>query len=535
MRAYVLFALAGIVCVSPLCAQPARLGRADFAVSGPPEARRHFLRGLLLLHSFEYDDAADEFQAAAKIAPGFAMAYWGEAMTLNGPLTGFQDRDGARAVLRRLAPSAAQRLAMATTDRERAYLRAVEALYGAGTKEARDFAYAERMRQLHEKYPDDPDAASFYALSLLGTCHHGRDFRVYMKAAAVLEEVLARFPEHPGALHYVIHCYDDPVHAPLGLRAARVYAKVAPEAAHALHMPAHIFVAMGMWDEAVASNEASWAASDARVRRKGLSLEDRGYHSLWWLQYGYLQQGRYAEARRTLRIAEEDAKRSPSRLIRFHLVQMRAAYAVETGELVPLPEGIGAGGLDLPAEAADLFATAVAALNSGRRPEAERSLAALRSLHAAARAGAPAAHAPAHDHLYPGDIQAAGIAEKEVEALVLAAGGRTLEALAAIKEATAIEDAMSFDFGPPVPPKPSHELFGDILLQLGRPDAAREEFEKALARTPGRALSLLGVARAYTQMGLRSEARQAYGRLRAVWHGADKQLRDAIDGSLAGL
>lgn len=535
MRRSLSLVLVGLAWTPWLSAQRTGLGRVDFPASGPPEARSHFLRGLLLLHSFEYDDAAEEFQAAAKIAPGFAMAYWGEAMTFNGPITGFQDRDSARAVLNQLAPSPAQRQAKAPTDREKGYLRAVEALYGEGGKEARDFAYADGMRQLHETYPDDPDAASFYALALLGTCHEGRDFRVYMQAAAVLEEVLARFPEHPGALHYAIHSYDDPVHAPLGLRAARVYARLAPEAAHALHMPSHIFVALGMWNQAVASNEDSWAASEARVHRKKLPLEDRGYHSLWWLEYGYLQQGRFEDARRVLRIVEQDAKRSPSRLIRFHLVQMRAAYAVETGELVPLPEGAGAADLDLPAVAADLFATAATALNRGQRAEAERSLAGLRALRETARAGSPGVHASHHDHAYPGDIQAAGIAEKEVEALILAADGKSRETVQAMAEATALEDGMSFDFGPPVPPKPSHELFGEILLQLGRPEAARVEFEKALARTPRRALSLLGVARAFAQLGRRSEARQTYGELRAMWYRADKELQKALDGSLAGL
>ena len=380
------------------------------------------------------------------------------------------------------------------------------------------------MRQLFEKYPNDPQAASFYALSLLGTCHRGRDFRTYMKAAAILEETLARNPEHPGALHYLIHCYDDPVHAPLGLRAARLYAKVAPQSAHALHMPAHIFTAMGMWEEAVASNEASWAASEARVKRKRLPLEERGFHSLWWLEYGYLQQGRFEDARRALSTVEQDAKTSPSRLVRFHLAQMRAAYMIETGQ--PYPASVETADLDLPAAAADLLATGIAAANRGERADAERSLSRLRNL---ARQAAPGQSGLKHNHIFAGDTQTIDIAEKELEATLLMADGRTNSATEAMQKATAVEDSMSFEFGPPSPPKPAHELFGEILLQLGRAEEARRQFELSLLRAPKRALSILGLARALTQSGNVAAARQSYTELREIWRRADKDLRKALD------
>ena len=211
-----LFALC-VTSIVSLQAEPGGLGRIAFPTSGPAEARKHFDRGVLFLHSFEYREAREQFLAAQKMAPSFAMAYWGEAMTYNEPVWFAQDLDSGRSALKRLPVKA-------PTDRERAYLHAVELLYGDGTKEDRDFEYSAAMRRLHENYPDDQEAAAFYALSLIGTCHRGRDFRTYMKAAAVAEAVLEKNPEHPGALHYAIHAYDDPVHAPLGLRAARVYA-----------------------------------------------------------------------------------------------------------------------------------------------------------------------------------------------------------------------------------------------------------------------------------------------------------------------
>src|SRR5262249_27211891 len=272
----------------------------------------------------------DEFREAQKIEPGFAMAYWGEAMTFNHPLWMEQDRDAALAALKKLAPTSEVRLVKAPTDREKGYLSPLELLYGDGDKPSRDRDYAEAMRRLHEKYPQDLDAASFYALALLGTTEGKRDYATYMKAAAIAEEVFAKNPLHPGAVHYLIHCYDDPVHAPLGMRVARVYAKIAPAAGHALHMPSHIFFASGMWEEAAASNEAAWKASVDRANRKKLGPDNHSYHALFWLEYANLELGRYAEARRDLALMEKDAAASKSTTARSHLAMMRAAYLVET-------------------------------------------------------------------------------------------------------------------------------------------------------------------------------------------------------------
>jgi tetratricopeptide (TPR) repeat protein len=510
--------------VSALClalmfsleAQGAGLGRIVFPTSGPAEAQEHFVRGVLFLHSFEYRKARQEFLSTQKMAPAFAMAYWGEAMTYNEPVWFAQDLDAARAALKRLP-------AAAPTERERAYLAAVEVLYGEGTKEHRDFEYATAMRRLHEKYPDDHEAASFYALSLLGTCHRGRDFRTYMKAAAIAEAVLEKNPEHPGALHYAIHSYDDPIHAPLGLRAARAYAKVAPAAAHALHMPSHIFFAAGLWDEAARSNEDAWNASRSRQ-----PIESGGYHALWWLQYAYLQQGRFADARRVLETMEQMTAAQPSSLLRFHLVQMRALYSIETGEAQKA--GIDVTDIDLPARAARLFAAGTFALNRGRRQDAESSLAALRNLQPSTAAGDSR-----HAHVYQGDLQAAAIMENQLAALLLMANGKSKEAIELMKKAVAAEDKAPYEFGPPMPPKPAHELLGEILLSSGHPDLARVQFQLALLRAPKRALSLLGLARSFAQSGKKDEAREVYDELRNLWSRADPEILKALEASMGRL
>ena len=251
---------------SPALAQQ-DFGEVAFANSGPKAVQADFLRGLALLHNFEYEEAADSFRNAQKVAPDFAMAYWGEAMTQSHPVWHEEDIDAARGVLKRLAPTPEARLAKAPTEREKLYLRSVEVLFGDGTKQERDRRHEAVLAELHRKFPDDVDGSAFYALSILGTAEKGRDFATYMRAAAVLEEVFPQHPRHPGVVHYLIHCYDDSVHAPLGLRAARIYSKIAPEADHAQHMTSHIFLALGMWDEEITANETAMAVGN-RYRQK---------------------------------------------------------------------------------------------------------------------------------------------------------------------------------------------------------------------------------------------------------------------------
>ncbi|MFV1988111.1 MAG: hypothetical protein ACC682_12580, partial [Gemmatimonadota bacterium] len=297
-----------------LAAQPgaSQVGSVSFPNSGDADAQQAFLRGLALLHSFEYATAEAAFREAQEVDPDFAMAYWGEAMTYNHPIWLQQDSTAARATLDRLGSDSSDRASKAGTERERAYLRAVETLYGPGVKEQRDFAYSAAMRTIHEAYPDDPEAATFYALSILGTAHSGRDFATYMRAAAIVEEVFAAHPGHPGAAHYLIHSYDDPLHAPLGLRAALAYGQIAPDAAHAQHMTSHIFVAMGMWDAVVEANENARRVARAAVEARGGVPAGCG-HSNFWLEYGYLQQGRPEQAKILLRECFETAGGSGAR------------------------------------------------------------------------------------------------------------------------------------------------------------------------------------------------------------------------------
>jgi hypothetical protein len=247
---------------------------------------------VLQLHNFEYDEAILAFREAQRLAPGFVMAYWGEALSYSQPLWYNENPARARDALARLAPTRAARAAKATTARELGYLDAVERLFDTGERAARLKSYADRMGQLVIDHPSDDEARALYALALLGTIPEGqRDPAISLKAGELAAAVFKRNPQHPGAAHYMLHAFDDGVNNRRGLAAARAYSKIAPASSHALHMPSHVFLPLGMWDEAVASDEAAFNASVAWVKRTGRSTDQQDFHSLSWLHYEYLQLG----------------------------------------------------------------------------------------------------------------------------------------------------------------------------------------------------------------------------------------------------
>lgn len=510
-----LFLLFLIALFDPAHAEQVKLGEIDFPTSGSAAAQKHFLEGVLWLHSFEYDKALKAFVAARTIDPGFAMAYWGEAMTYNHPIWMERDATGAREALERLAKTPEERLKKAPTEREVGYLRAIEILYAEGEKNTRDDAYAEAMRQLTEQYPNDLEAASFYALALLGTCQYERDIPTYMKAAAVAEEVFSKNPHHPGAAHYLIHSYDDPVHAPLGLRSARAYSQIAPAAPHALHMPSHIFLALGMWDDVVVSNMSSWKASS-----------DQNYHALHWLEYAYLQQGRYQDARKLLLIMEKDNARLGTDRTRWFFATMRAGYIVEArawkGDVLDLK--VSTDGTNIAVSSGQTFVAGLAGIQRGDLELAKKMLTDLEKL-----SGTEQAKETGHAHnIYscnsPSDIKAAAIMKKQLRALILFQEGDREKGLKLLKETTLEEDAMSFEFGPSTIVKSAHELYGEMLQQVKRHAEAQKEFERALARAPKRSLALLGLARSAEAAGDQIAAAQAMAELRKIWVKADPNV-----------
>jgi tetratricopeptide (TPR) repeat protein len=512
-------------------ARQSRLGKVDFPTSGSEKAQAHFLRGLAALHSFWFEEALDEFRESTKIDPDFAMGYWGEAMAYNHPLWAEQDTEAGRKTVAKIKDTSK------LTAREQAYINAVRMLYGEGDKLARDRAYAAAMEKIYRQYPDDLEAASFYSLSLLGTVRPGdKGYSRQMKAGAIALDVYQKNPNHPGAAHYVIHSFDDPEHAILALPAARRYAEIAPEAHHARHMPAHIFVQLGMWPEAAASNESAWAVSNEWVKRKGLPISARDYHSLHWLLYVYLQQGRFGKAEDLLSVKRTDmsgAAGDPG-VTRYN-EDMAAAFIVET-ERWDLAQKLFS-----RAEAAD-EGGAHAAHNAG--PPAQMAARGRRNLSlpifvrgmAAAKAGTPDAEKSVNelqvmrkqmtDRGEAYAAKAVEIRELEVAATAAASKAKYDEAIQMMQRATAIEEEMSPPSGPPTLIKPSHELFGEILLRANRPKEAAQQFATALTRQPNRARSLLGAARAAAQSGDAKYAAEIYSALLRQWQQADAQLAE---------
>ena len=556
------------------------LGSIDFPTSGSPAAQPLFIKGVLLMHSFEYDDAREAFVEAQKADPGFAMAYWGEAMTFNHPVWQRTSPELAKAALAKLGATPDARRAKAQTEKEKDWLGAVERLFGSGEKLARDLGYADAMRRMRDKYPADDEVAAFYALAILGTSHGGRDFSIYMRAAALVELVYARNPQHPGAAHYLIHAYDDPIHAPLGLRYADAYSKIAPAASHALHMPSHIYVAMGMWDESASINERSVKAADARREARQLNVDQRGFHALLWLVYSYTQQGRYEEGRAILAQMEAAAKESGSERTRSHLALARAAWLIETRKWGEAKAPVGSTGLPKDAAIAELFANGFAALRSGNRIGAANAMQQMAALMEETPVnGAPVRSTPSAGPARPGvtpigpkavpappgvqpviptprpaqrqagatppaghenhaaqaatglptagaggDPRVPQVMAQQLEAALLFVEGRREEALVLARQAAVVEASLSFEFGPPVPVKPVNEQVGEMLMDLRRPREAMEAFELSLKRTPRRALSLLGLARAAMAAKDTATAVRAYGELRDIWKKADKTL-----------
>jgi tetratricopeptide (TPR) repeat protein len=499
-----------------LPARTQQLGSIEFETSGAAAAQPTFLEGVKALHSFQFDEAALAFREAKALDPGFALAYWGEAMSHNHPLWAQQDRETARAVLESLAPTLEGRLAQARLPQERALLEAIDRLYyGPEDKLVRDRAYSEYLAELYARWPDDHEIATWYALSLLGTVRPGdTGFRRQALAASIVGKVFQENPRHPGAAHFVIHSFDDPEHAPLGLPAARAYADIAPAAAHALHMPSHIFVQLGLWSDVVASNVRAYEAAVAVNERLNLPEGREDFHTLSWLTYANLMLGKLDDARANVELARAAAERNPGNAaIRDGYLGMRARLMLETEQWERIPftasTGHDAHGAAMPGMtmattggANWLFIAGVSAAKLGDVATAEAAVAELKKL----REQTPD----------PYRAKLVAIVENEVAAVSTFARGRHEAGLALAKTAADLELTLSPPSGPPEPIKPALELYGELLLAAERPAEAAAAFEQALRRTPKRTPSLLGLGRAAVAGGDAAVARRAYSDLAAM-------------------
>ncbi|MGF7179013.1 hypothetical protein [Tunturiibacter psychrotolerans] len=491
-----------------------------FPTAASPQAEALFLAGVKMLHNFQYDDAVLTFRNAIKMQPSFDMAYWGLAMSYNHPLWGEQDMQTAQDVLTELDKAPTTMM----STREKGFIDAIRLLYGNGDKARRDTAYADAMGRLYAQYPKDDEVASFYGLALLGEeSDEGRSFLLTMKASDVLEQVYARNPTHPGVLHYLVHCYDDPKYAGLGVTAADRYEEVAGDSAHALHMPSHIYLDLGLWKRFVYANERSWVASENLMIQgtvKPGEYDIHGLHTLLWLQYGHLQQGQLAQALNCLRTMEKIYALNPSPMVKWYLAMMRASYVVDAQNWKEVNMSLDLDGIELTAPTSDLFASGLASLRENHT-DMQPTIKQIGDLVADRQKASEElkGHDMHHDvsfftSFYITSISPAKIMQGELQAMQSLAEGNDIEAVNRLIDAAAEEDKLPIGYGPPVPVKPSEELLGEMYLRLGRPVNAMRAFQVALIRCPNRAASLIGLSEAANLSGDRETAAKADDKLR---------------------
>jgi tetratricopeptide (TPR) repeat protein len=533
MRSILLCGLLATASVAAAKGRPATttLGHAEFPVTGGEAARGHFARGLLALHSFWYEEARDEFRAATKAEPTFAMGYWGEALTYYHPVWGQESVAEEKKALDAAPPHPE------VTQRELAYLAAARQLVGDGDFAAHAEKYKEAMRGVHERWPDDDEAATLYAVALLGTVDRkSTAFRRQAEAAALSLDVFARNPDHPGAAHYIIHAFDDPEHALLALPAARRYAQIAPEAFHARHMPSHIFVHLGMWAEAAASNESSWAASQTWIARTKRDASYGDFHSLSWLQAIDLELGQRRKADEVLGRARAalDASKEEHAWMRVTYARMVTKNVVESEDWARLDEKLA------PLTSADASAAATTAPSTPRAaagchpaPETDAAKAARRERAwiAWARGEAALAKRDAKAATAAADTIAASTAkddsfadlwrtaELSLRGRAAIARGAFATGLKPLTQAADLEDRET-PSGPIEHGVSARERLGEAYLAAGRAADALREFRRALDLHPRRARVLLGCARAATKTN-DATAAGYWAELARVWSSAD--------------
>jgi len=497
-----------------------KLGTVHFANSCLAPAQGPFDHGVALLHSFEFGRAIDAFHETLAADPRCAIAEWGIALSRWGNPFAVGDRVAVQLRGGREAIDHAHTIG-AGSDRERAYIEAAAALYSDFehvSQKARVVAYRDAMAAVADRYHDDIEASIFYALSL--TASEDLDDKTYAsrkKAGAILEPLFAKYPDHPGLAHYIIHSYDVPPLAPQALDAARRYASIAPSAPHALHMPSHTFTRVGSWQESIDTNIASAAAA----HHDSSTAEE--LHATDYQMYAYLQTGQDAAAKRLLdslpdilaRFGKnEKAGAAPPAAGAFAAAAIPARWALERGawaeaaKLEPHPSA-------LPyADALTYFARALGAARSGDVATARSAIATLQELRDR--------EAAAHEVYWTGQIE---IQRDAASAWLLLAEKHTTEALSTMRAAADGEDRTEKAAVTPGPIAPARELLGEMLLETNQPAEALKEFQATLVKEPNRFRTLYGAAKAAELSGDRAASDRYFGQLREICERADKPGR----------
>ena len=472
-----------------------QLGKLSFETSCNPAADALVQRGLGWLHSFEYQRAEASFSEAAAADPSCAIASWGAAMSYYHPLWAAPTPDEFQKGAAALAKA---RSAGAGSPREQDYVGALGAFYGGGSDhKARVLAYEKAMEQLSSRYPDDREAAVFHALALIaaGTLDSDPEYAREKRAGAILNAVMKDQPDHPGVAHYLIHSFDYPALADLALPAARRYATIAPDSAHAQHMPSHIFTRLGLWDEAIRSNRAAEAAAKAWGKASGMSgAWDQQLHAMDYLTYAYLQTGRDSDAEAVFAELKALTAANPTPTTAYAVTSIPARVLLERrrwseAAAFALPASLG--GMEALAKhkwalANVRFANAVGAARGGDIARARTAVAGLGEIEASVVVGAGE---------YDWRKQVA-IERQVAEAWLAFAEGRKDDALGIMRAAADLDDATEKHPVTPGAILPAREQLGELLLELGRPEEALAAYEASLKRAPRRLGALYGAGRA---------------------------------------
>ena len=387
---------------------------------------------------------------------------------------------------------------------------------------------------MHKKYPEDEEASAFYALSLMHDCIANDKKEQCDAASRILMKLLTINPDHQGAMNYLVHIYDNPATAYKARKVADSYMAFEPQSKFGLHIPSHTFLALGDWQKVRQCNEASWKAAETWVKKRKKSLEDRDYHSRWWLQYAYLQEGKFGKALEILNEMNRDARYSKSERLRFHLAMMRGHYLAETGRWLSdvVKIEIPTKGFSVSVKNMCFFVDAMAALEKHDLPRVDWYLNQMtdqRTVEQNNRSDytnfrlcstRPVVMKKGLDR----ELALAETMEWELQALKALKTNKLDEAERFIKKAVVLEDGTTYDPGPPVVLKPSHEVYGEILLAMGKNQEAVRQFDLALQRAPGRSLSLLGKYRALMNLGQKEKAVLVKKLLLKNWQKADEHV-----------